>query len=425
MTACSHCGREAAPNNLYCQYCGQKLDAQPVAVQPAAYASEAESAAQANGGGYFAAGPWMPAAGEDAPSDASEASDADASIPAQFAQGAPVATAVARGRLVVRSASMTEGQINSDEREFILDERDVAIGRSPSCDIALSGDQLASRRHALLRFKSGHYTIVDLGSSNGTYINDREIREETTLQDGDFIKIGGHEILFSTGPASPHASLAGAGLSMPLPASPLAETNPSVPAIDLSAQAPAIPADEMGEGEASVSASDMAEALVEAPADEASEDEGEAEGEASGEAEAGAVNFILSDGADAPADSALDALHAQLNEVSAALAARAAQDAATATRLRAALGEVRFHLASALAASTSVPDDTSTGDLSELVMVARQAAENPRHLDYVTTLAARPGEIADALEARPASEPDATLRATIEGLLARIDELLA
>lgn len=422
MTACSHCGREAAPNNLYCQYCGQKLDAQPVT-----YASEAESAAQANGGGYFAAGPWMPAADQGASDEASEAPDA--SIPAQFAHGAPVATAVARGRLVVRSASSNEGQINSDEREFILDERDIAIGRSPSCDIALSGDQLASRRHALLRFKSGHYTIVDLGSSNGTYINDREIREETTLQDGDFIKIGGHEILFSTGPASPHASLAGAGLSMPLPASPLAETNPSVPAIDLAAQAPDAPADVVGEEEVSVSAPDVAEAPVEAPADEASEDEAEAEGEAeseaSSEAEAGGVNFILSDVDDAPADSALDALHAQLNEVSAALAAHAAQDAATAARLRTALGEVRFHLASALAASTSVPDDTSTGDLSELVMVTRQAAENPRHLDYVTTLAARAGEIADALEARPASEPDATLRATIEGLLARIDELLA
>ncbi|MGH2516312.1 MAG: hypothetical protein ACRDHP_11720, partial [Ktedonobacterales bacterium] len=124
-------------------------------------------------------------------------------------------------------------------------------------------------------------------------------------------------------------------------------------------------------------------------------------------------------------DADLDTLRTQLTEASAALTERATQNAAHAARLKAALVGVRSQLASALAASTPVPDDTSTGDLSELVFVARQAAENPRHLDYVTTLAARAGEIAEALEARPAAEPDARLRATIEGLLARIDELLA
>lgn len=426
MTACSHCGREAAPNNLYCQYCGQKLDAQPEAGQPVEYAPEANGSAQANGDAYFAAGPWMPEMGEHAHEAFAVSTPGQ---PAQVVQGAQVATAVARGRLIVRSVSSGEGQAGSDEREFTLDERDVAIGRSPSCDIALSGDQLASRRHALLRFKSGHYTIVDLGSSNGTYVNDREIREETTLQDGDYIKIGGHEVLFSTGPASPHASQAGVRLSMPLPATPLTETNPSVPAINVVAPAEAAPADEASEEPAKVAATEedgvvSASESPEAPAAADASADADAGGELATE-KVSAVNFAPRDSSGPVSDGGLDALRTQLNEVTSALTERAAQDSASSMRMRAALSEVRSQLSSALAASAPTPDDTSTGDLSELVMVARQAAENPRHLDYVTTLAARAGEIADALEARPAWEPDATLRATIEGLLARIDELLA
>lgn len=404
MTVCSHCGREAAPNNLYCQYCGQKLDIPPVSAQQ----QDQFVPEQASDGVYYAAGPWMPV-------------PPDESMPEVVpAPSVKVATAPARGRLIVRSVSVSEGQAGADEREFILDDRDVAIGRSPSCDIALSGDQLASRRHALVRCKSGRYTIVDLGSSNGTYVNDIEIREEATLRDGDIIKIGGHEVLFSTGPAGPHASLASARLSQPLPVSPLGETNPNIPAIDSAA---------IAEADGALAAASEAEAPGVSPGDDpGAEDELAAEipPEVAGDAsahDAPAVNFILS-GVSSDADDTFASLRAQLNDVTFALTERAARDAATAARLRAALSEVRRQLASALAAMPA-PDDIGTGDLSELVIVTRQAADNPRHLDYVTTLAARASEIADALEARPASEPDATLRATIEGLLARIDELLA
>lgn len=419
MTVCSHCGREAAPNNLYCQYCGQKLDIPPMSVQQQAEYVPAytEPAAQASDGVYYAAGPWMPASSDESVFEAAPA--------AQVA----TATSGARGRLIVRSVSAGERPLGADEREFILDERDIAIGRSPSCDIALSGDQLASRRHALVRFKHGRYTVVDLGSSNGTYINEIEIREETTLHDGDVIKIGGHEIRFSTEPAGPHASLASARLSQPLPAAPLGETNPNISAIDGAA---------IAEAEAVAAASsDAAVPAMEAPGVFAESDESadaapapEIPPQVAEENEAPAVNFVFGGATGggpfevAGTDDTLTSLRAQLHDVTAALTARAARDAATAARLHVALSEVRNQLAAALTAMPA-PDDIGTGDLSELVIVARQAADNPRHLDYVTTLAARAGEIADALEARPAAEPDATLRATIEGLLARIEELLA
>ena len=79
--------------------------------------------------------------------------------------------------------------VDDGEREFLLDGRDIAIGRAPSCDIVLAGDQLASRRHALLRLRGESYTVVDLGSSNGTYVNDEEIHAETPLNDGDRVTV--------------------------------------------------------------------------------------------------------------------------------------------------------------------------------------------------------------------------------------------
>lgn len=396
MAVCSRCGREAAPYQHYCQYCGEALDT-PRESAPAAV---------------------------------------------------KVATAVAYGRIIVRSSSASdESSVAGEEREFMLDGRDVAIGRSPSCDIPLSGDQLASRRHALLRFKNDRYTIVDLGSSNGTYVNDDEIREEMELRDGDYIKIGGHEILFSTAPASPHASLAGVRMSQPLPHTPLSETNPSMEAIALS-QVQASDAPAASDGDAELELPQLAEEAGEAGVVGESGESGE-QLEVAPDAfavEADEEQVIALDGAaaeqppapeaeaeaaaserepDPSAGDELETLRTQLGEISTALAQHAEESARTAERLRGTLAEMRDQLQAAIGASPSDAQPPSAEDTSELITVARQAAENPRHLDYVTHLAERAGAIADALEARPATEPDATLRATVEGLIARLDQLLA
>ncbi len=87
---------------------------------------------------------------------------------------------------------------NGQAREFLLKKPDITIGRAPSNDIALSGDQLASRRHALIRFDGVNFTIRDVGSANGTYINGVELRAPTPLRNGDHIGVGEHEIVFFT-----------------------------------------------------------------------------------------------------------------------------------------------------------------------------------------------------------------------------------
>ncbi len=94
---------------------------------------------------------------------------------------------------------------NGQAREFVLKKPDITIGRAPSNDIALSGDQLASRRHALIRFDGVNFTIRDVGSANGTYINGVEVRTPTSLRNGDHIGVGEHEIVFFTVSANEEA----------------------------------------------------------------------------------------------------------------------------------------------------------------------------------------------------------------------------
>lgn len=62
------------------------------------------------------------------------------------------------------------------------------VGREPTCDIMLVSD-LVSRNHARLVVGEDQALLVDLGSTNGTYVNDRRIRDRI-LQDGDRISFG-------------------------------------------------------------------------------------------------------------------------------------------------------------------------------------------------------------------------------------------
>jgi hypothetical protein len=64
----------------------------------------------------------------------------------------------------------------------------VTIGRLPDCDVVLK-DKAASRHHAQIKTKDGHFTLTDLGSTNGTRLNGQTIQSRV-LEDGDRITIG-------------------------------------------------------------------------------------------------------------------------------------------------------------------------------------------------------------------------------------------
>jgi pSer/pThr/pTyr-binding forkhead associated (FHA) protein len=71
---------------------------------------------------------------------------------------------------------------------FPLERDRVIIGRLADSDVVLS-DPGASRRHAEIRRENGQFVLQDLGSTNGTLVNDEAV-DERTLQEGDRIGIG-------------------------------------------------------------------------------------------------------------------------------------------------------------------------------------------------------------------------------------------
>lgn len=66
----------------------------------------------------------------------------------------------------------------------------VTIGRSADCDLQIADTYLSSR-HARLANDNGDLTIEDLGSTNGTYVNQELIQGRLLLEKGDIVQVGG------------------------------------------------------------------------------------------------------------------------------------------------------------------------------------------------------------------------------------------
>ena len=65
----------------------------------------------------------------------------------------------------------------------------LRIGRAGDCEIRIS-DTYASQEHAKISQRNGTWIVEDLGSTNGTYLNQRKVTAPTELAPGDRIRIG-------------------------------------------------------------------------------------------------------------------------------------------------------------------------------------------------------------------------------------------
>ncbi len=74
-------------------------------------------------------------------------------------------------------------------RIFELGE-EVTMGRSPGCAVALEDDTFTSSVHARVFRRNGELWLEDLGSTNGTWLNDERVRAPSRLQRGDRVKVG-------------------------------------------------------------------------------------------------------------------------------------------------------------------------------------------------------------------------------------------
>jgi pSer/pThr/pTyr-binding forkhead associated (FHA) protein len=118
--------------------------------------------------------------------EGAEASGEDA-VPGRVAGSLPPGMAL----LVVRRGP------NAGAR-FLLDHDVTTSGRHPDSDIFLD-DVTVSRRHAEFHRGTHGFTVRDVGSLNGTYVN-RERVESATLNNGDEVQIGKFRLVFIAGP---------------------------------------------------------------------------------------------------------------------------------------------------------------------------------------------------------------------------------
>ncbi len=70
-----------------------------------------------------------------------------------------------------------------------IEKEGIVIGRSEDADIPLD-DQSVSRKHARITKQGKDFLLTDLGSTNGTYLNDVRIEEPSVLRNGDRIRLG-------------------------------------------------------------------------------------------------------------------------------------------------------------------------------------------------------------------------------------------
>ena len=172
MPFCTQCGHQNPEGARFCSQCGARL--------------EAASA---------------PAGGQENPSEST----------ATITFGGPVkeaehreeralgdADAAAVDALPPGSALLVVQRGPSAGSRFLLDTDDVEAGRHPDSDIFLD-DVTVSRRHAEFHREGGTFTVRDVGSLNGTYVN-RERVEAATLSNGDEVQIGKFRLVFISGP---------------------------------------------------------------------------------------------------------------------------------------------------------------------------------------------------------------------------------
>ncbi|HVB05731.1 MAG TPA: FHA domain-containing protein [Acidimicrobiales bacterium] len=103
------------------------------------------------------------------------------------------ARAAASGRRVERDLATHVRVLEPPERRGqtyeLADE--LTIGRSAGCVIALEDDNFASLVHARIFNRSGEVWVEDLGSTNGTYVNNERLTAPARLRRSDRVKVGG------------------------------------------------------------------------------------------------------------------------------------------------------------------------------------------------------------------------------------------
>jgi len=150
---CNRCGHRNPPNSGFCSACGSVLD---VADDRTITIAKVD--------------PLM-----DAPGRADDVVVDLGDIPAGEAI------------LVVRGG-------DDEGARFVLRTQGTTLGRHPESDIVLD-DITVSRRHTEVRLVDGRYVASDVGSLNGTYVNQERV-DSVVISQGDELQVGKFRLVF-------------------------------------------------------------------------------------------------------------------------------------------------------------------------------------------------------------------------------------
>jgi pSer/pThr/pTyr-binding forkhead associated (FHA) protein len=79
-------------------------------------------------------------------------------------------------------------------KTYELEDHITTLGRSPANHIQLE-DKASSRKHCMIKKEADTYTLVDMGSANGTFVNGERVKEHI-LRPEDRVKIGKTFLIF-------------------------------------------------------------------------------------------------------------------------------------------------------------------------------------------------------------------------------------
>ncbi|MHB9145423.1 MAG: FHA domain-containing protein [Symbiobacteriia bacterium] len=91
---------------------------------------------------------------------------------------------------------------NDQGRQIALGRERVSVGRGLRNNLRLA-DETVSRRHAVVEYEAGGHTLVDLSSTNGSYINGKRVGERRRLKPGDRIVLGRTSLVYQAGSRVP------------------------------------------------------------------------------------------------------------------------------------------------------------------------------------------------------------------------------
>jgi pSer/pThr/pTyr-binding forkhead associated (FHA) protein len=165
MPFCTQCGHSNNDDARFCSNCGAALKP---ATPPAA--SPSETSTITIGGG------------------------AEPADPSEKAEGLSTADQAAIDALPTSSALLVVRRGPNSGSRFLLDSDTTTAGRHPSSDIFLD-DVTVSRRHAEFIRTADGFSVRDVGSLNGTYVNRNRI-DEAALADGDEVQVGKYRLVF-------------------------------------------------------------------------------------------------------------------------------------------------------------------------------------------------------------------------------------